>query len=69
MFLHVMILNYLDANVYRKLVVWSTKKEKHLSTKSYENHIIVKLMMFQAIITFTDMFYVAFVRFDIVGLK
>lgn len=30
MFLHVVIINYVDENIYRKLVVASTKKEKHL---------------------------------------
>ena len=40
-----------------------------METKSYENSIIVKFLIYEAIITFTDLFYIAFVTFDIEGLK
>jgi hypothetical protein len=37
--------------------------------KTYQNSIILKFFLYEFLITFSDMFYIAFIRFDIMGLK
>lgn len=55
--------------MFRPLAKRFTKYEQHFSNKSYENNIIVKFFVYEFIITFADLFYIAFVRMDIVGLR
>lgn len=46
-----------------------TKIERHLNSKTHSNSIIMKFFIYEFIITFADFFYIAFVRFDIEGLR
>jgi hypothetical protein len=41
----------------------------HLSNKTHSDSIILKYFIYEYIITFADLFYIAFVRFDIEGLR
>ena len=66
---HVLVTNIFDEQIYRPLVKKFTKFEQHFVYKSYENNIIVKFFVYEFIITFADLFYIAFVRMDIVGLR
>lgn len=67
--IHVLVTNLIDEHVYRPLAIWTTKLEEHLEVKRYQNSIILKFFIYEFLITFTDLFYIAFVRFDIMGLK
>jgi hypothetical protein len=66
---HILVTNIFDEAIYRPLVKKFTKYEQHLAYKSYENNIIIKFFVYEFIITFADLFYIAFVRLDIVGLR
>jgi hypothetical protein len=66
---HILVTNIFDEMIYRPLVKRFTKYEQHLAYKSYENNIIIKFFVYEFIITFADLFYIAFVRMDIVGLR
>lgn len=66
---HILVTNIFDEMIYRPLVKKFTKYEQHLSYKTYENNIIIKYFVYEFIITFADLFYIAFVRLDIVGLR
>lgn len=61
--------NGFDEVVYRPLAKKMTRYERHLNPKAHENSIILKYFIYEFIITFADLFYIAFVRFDIVGLR
>lgn len=67
--LHVVITNGFDEMVYRPLAKKLAKFERHRSTKGYENSIIIKYFIYEFLITFADLFYIAFVRLDIEGLR
>lgn len=66
---HILVTNIFDQMIYRPLVKKFTKYEQHLVYKTYENNIIIKYFVYEFIITFADLFYIAFVRMDIVGLR
>ena len=66
---HVIVLNSFDEMVYRPISRKLAKFERHKSTKGYENSIILKYFVYEFFITFADLFYIAFVRFDIQGLR
>ncbi len=66
---HVLVTNVFDEQIYRPLAKKFTKYEQHFSNKGYENNIIIKFFVYEFIITFADLFYIAFVRMDIVGLR
>lgn len=55
--------------MYRPAVKKLAKLERHQSRKSYENSIIIKYFIYEFVITFADLFYIAFVRLDIEGLR
>lgn len=61
--------NGFDENVYRRVVKNLAKLERHENRKGYENSIIFKYFIYEFIITFADLFYIAFVRLDIEGLR
>ena len=61
--------NVFDESIYRPLAKKFTKYEQHFTNKSYENNIIIKFFIYEYIITFADLFYIAFVRMDIIGLR
>jgi anoctamin-10/anoctamin-7 len=67
--IHVVVTNGFDENVYRPTVKWLAKFEKHQSRRGYENSIVVKYFIYEFVITFADLFYIAFVRLDIDGLR
>lgn len=67
--IHVLVINVFDEVIYRPLAKKFTKYEQHFQPKSYENSIIVKFFIYEYIITFADLFYIAFVRLDIIGLR
>ena len=67
--LHVLITNAFDEMVYRPLAKKLSKFERHKSIKGYENSIIIKYFVYEFLITFADLFYIAFVRLDIEGLR
>lgn len=67
--MHILVTNICDEVIYRPLVKKFTKYEQHLAYKTYENNIIIKYFVYEFIITFADLFYIAFVRMDIVGLR
>jgi|JI6StandDraft_1071083.scaffolds.fasta_scaffold06237_5 hypothetical protein len=69
MILHVVITNGIDEHLYRPVAIYTTRLEHHLEPKHYQNSIIVKFFIYEFLITFADMFYIAFIRFDIMGLK
>lgn len=66
---HVIVTNGFDEMVYRPLAKKLAKFERHRTTKGYENSIIIKYFIYEFLITFADLFYIAFVRFDIEGLR
>ena len=66
---HVLVTNVFDEQIYRPLTKRFTRYEQHFSNKTYENSIIIKFFVYEFIITFADLFYIAFVRMDIVGLR
>lgn len=66
---HVFVTNGFDENVYRPTVKKLAKMERHESRKGYENSIILKYFIYEFVITFADLFYIAFIRFDIEGLR
>jgi ABC-type maltose transport system permease subunit len=65
----VLVTNIFDEAIYRPLAKRFTKFEQHFQPKSYENSIIIKYFVYEYIITFADLFYIAFVRMDIIGLR
>jgi hypothetical protein len=67
--IHVIVTNVFDESVYRPLAKKLTKIERHLNSKTHSNSIIMKFFIYEFIITFADFFYIAFVRFDIEGLR
>ncbi len=67
--IHVLVTNVFDEAIYRPLSKRFTKYELHFSNKTYEKHIIIKFFVYEFVITFADLFYIAFVRMDIVGLR
>lgn len=66
---HVLVTNIFDEQIFRPMAKKFTKYEQHFSNKSYENNIIIKYFVYEYIITFADLFYIAFVRMDIIGLR
>jgi hypothetical protein len=66
---HVLVTNIFDEAIYRPLAKRFTKYEQHFNSKTYENNIIIKFFVYEYIITFADLFYIAFVRMDIIGLR
>lgn len=66
---HVLVTNIFDEAIYRPLAKKFTKYEQHFNNKTYENNIIIKFFVYEYIITFADLFYIAFVRMDIIGLR
>ena len=62
-------MNVFDEMIYRPIAKKLAKMERHLSPQSHESSIIIKYFIYEFIITFADLFYIAFVRFDIVGLR
>lgn len=66
---HVVITNVFDEVIYRPIAKKLAKLERHLTPKGHESSIIIKYFIYEFVITFADLFYIAFVRFDIVGLR
>jgi hypothetical protein len=66
---HVFVTNGFDENIYRPTVKWLGKLEKHQTRKAYENSVVVKYFLYEFVIIFADLFYIAFVRLDIEGLR
>ena len=66
---HVVVTNAFDEMIYRPLAKKLAKFERHLTPRGYESSIITKYFVYEFLITFADLFYIAFVRFDIVGLR
>lgn len=66
---HVIVLNSFDEMVYRPIAKKLARFENHRTPKGYENSIIFKYFVYEFFITFADLFYIAFVRFDIEGLR
>jgi len=54
---------------YKKVSVQTSLKEQHSSVHAFEASLIVKRFIFETLSSFTDFFYIGFVRCDIVALK
>ncbi|KAJ8304856.1 hypothetical protein KUTeg_018439 [Tegillarca granosa] len=46
--------------VYKKIATWLNEKENYRMEESYENHLIIKLVLFQFVNSFLSLFYIAF---------
>ncbi|KRX08061.1 hypothetical protein PPERSA_02193 [Pseudocohnilembus persalinus] len=66
--LHVIVIANINA-VFLKVVYWTTKSECHDSEYDYQNSIINKRYIFEFFSYFSDLFYIAFIQFDILALK
>ncbi|XP_037079887.1 anoctamin-8-like [Pollicipes pollicipes] len=56
-------------NVYKKVAVWLNEFENYRLEESYQNHLIVKLALFQFVNSFASLFYIAFYLQDMERLK
>jgi anoctamin-10 len=55
--------------IYKEVAIMMTHREYHSSLSSLENSVLVKRFVFETFNTFTDLAYLAFVKFDIKALK
>ncbi|XP_003744254.1 anoctamin-8 [Galendromus occidentalis] len=55
--------------VYKKIAVWLNDKENYRLEESYENHLIMKISVFQFVNSFLSLFYIAFYLQDMDKLK
>ncbi|XP_043212911.1 anoctamin-8-like isoform X1 [Amphibalanus amphitrite] len=56
-------------NIYKKVAVWLNEFENYRLEESYQNHLIVKLALFQFVNSFASLFYIAFYLQDMERLK
>lgn len=66
--LHVFILQKINS-FYRLVAEKSSKEELHSTTIKKNNSFTFKRFLFEMLYTFTDLSYIAFVKFDIEALK
>ncbi|KAG8186689.1 hypothetical protein JTE90_014763 [Oedothorax gibbosus] len=63
-----LVINVLDG-VYHRIAVWLNDKEHYRLEDSFENHLIVKLVLFQFVNSFLSLFYIAFYLQDMEKLR
>lgn len=56
-------------DVYKKIPIWLNNKENHRLDITYENNLIIKLVLFQFVNSFLSLFYIAFYLQDMQQLK
>ncbi|EDO27906.1 predicted protein, partial [Nematostella vectensis] len=56
-------------NIYHRIALWLTEWENHRLESSYNNHLIVKLVLFYFVNCFYSLFYIAFYLQDIALLR
>ncbi|CAD5119327.1 DgyrCDS7950 [Dimorphilus gyrociliatus] len=56
-------------NAYKKIAVWLNNKENHRLDDEHENHLIIKLILFQFVNSFLSLFYIAFYLQDMNRLR
>ncbi|RWS27221.1 anoctamin-8-like protein [Leptotrombidium deliense] len=61
-------INLMDA-VYNKIAIWLNNKENYEHEEVHENHLIIKLVLFQFVNSFLSLFYIAFYIGDMDKLK
>ncbi|XP_033750311.1 anoctamin-8-like [Pecten maximus] len=55
--------------VYKKIAYWLNHIENYRMTETYENHLIIKLVLFQFVNSFLSLFYIAFYLQDMDRLR
>ncbi|KAL4227959.1 Anoctamin-8 [Mactra antiquata] len=55
--------------IYKKIATWLNDKENYRLDETYENHLIVKLVLFQFVNSFLSLFYIAFYLQDMDRLR
>ncbi|XP_022647193.1 anoctamin-8-like isoform X2 [Varroa destructor] len=66
--LFALIIPLMDS-VYKKVAVWLNDKENYRLEETYENHLIMKISVFQFVNSFLSLFYIAFYLQDMDKLK
>lgn len=66
--LHVVIVSIINS-IYMKIVVNFTKQECHDTKYKHDDSIILKRFVFEFFSYFMDLFYVAFINFNIISLR
>ncbi|XP_074651882.1 anoctamin-8-like [Tubulanus polymorphus] len=56
-------------DIYKKIAFWLNDKENYREDSSYENHLIIKLVLFQFVNSFLSLFYIAFYLKDMNRLR
>ncbi|XP_064619768.1 anoctamin-8-like isoform X2 [Lineus longissimus] len=56
-------------DMYKKIAYWLNDSENYREDRSYENHLIIKLVCFQFVNSFLSLFYIAFYLGDMNRLK
>jgi hypothetical protein len=57
------------SKIYRQVAEKSTEFENHRTKESHRNSLVLKRFLFDFIFFFSHLFYVAFEKMDIVGLR
>ncbi|KAL5004591.1 hypothetical protein ScPMuIL_018047 [Solemya velum] len=55
--------------LYKAIAIWLNNMENYRMEESYENHLIIKLILFQFVNSFLSLFYIAFYLQDMVKLR
>ncbi|XP_067127758.1 anoctamin-8 isoform X1 [Centruroides vittatus] len=63
-----LVINVLDG-VYHRIALWLNNKENYRLEEEYENHLIIKVLLFQFVNSFLSLFYIAFYLQDMEKLK
>lgn len=67
-FLHVLFIFFLNEK-YKEVSIQTSLLEHHETFYAFEASVIVKRFLFETLSSFTDFFYIGFIRFDILALK
>uniref|UniRef100_T1IMB0 furin n=1 Tax=Strigamia maritima TaxID=126957 RepID=T1IMB0_STRMM len=63
-----LVISILDT-VYQKVAVWLNNQENYRLEETYENHLILKIVVFQFVNSFLSLFYLAFYLRDMEKLR
>ncbi|XP_019619583.1 PREDICTED: anoctamin-8-like isoform X1 [Branchiostoma belcheri] len=55
--------------VYKRIAIWLNDKENYRLQSTYENHLIIKLVLFQFVNSFLSLFYIGFYLQDMTRLE
>lgn len=55
--------------IYKKIATWLNDQENYRMDETYENHLIIKLVLFQFVNSFLSLFYIAFYLQDMDRLR